>query len=336
MAWVWHLLAAMLALSLASPLTKRFPRTGECTGACEGKLHDPAVVYREETDTYYRFTTNNKINIATAPHLSGPWTDQGPALPEGSSIDLPGQMDLWAPDVFNNHGTFYLYYSVSAMGSKNSDIGVATSDTMDSGSWLDHGSLGIPQNDDYNRIDGNLFQHSAGSAFLLNFGSFWGQLYQVPMADPPLRVAGDAFQLAKNDSARPGLTPGSTEGGYLFQWADYYYLFFSSGNCCNELEEGLAPPGEEYKVMVCRSFQSSGGFVDQLGRDCLNQNGGTLVLGSHDDVYAPGGQGVMWDPQQDSVVMYYHYVRPSVGYAYEKIFFGWNKLDFSSGWPVVV
>lgn len=88
--------------------------------------------------------------------------------------------------------------------------------------------------------------------------------------------------------------------------------------------------------MVCRSLQSSGGFVDDLGRDCLTENGGTLVLGSHDEVYAPGGQGVMWDPQQGTVIMYYHYATEATGYAYDKFSFGWNKLDFSSGWPVVV
>lgn len=337
MARIWQLLAAMFALAMASPLTERVPQTGKCTGACEGSVHDPSVVYREDTKTYYRFTTNDKINIATAPHISGPWTYQGAALPDGSSIDLPGRMDLWAPDVFNVNGTYHLYYSVSQMGSKNSDIGVATSTTMDSGSWTDQGSLGIPQSKEYNKIDANVFQHSLESPFLLNFGSFWGQIYQVPLTNPPVKIDGDVVHLEENDSARPaGLVQGATEGAYMFQWNNYYYLFFSSGNCCNDLEGGLAPPGEEYKVMVCRSSQSSGGFVDEQGKDCLSENGGTLVLGSHDDVYAPGGQGVMWDPQQNSVVLYYHSVRPSVGYTYYDFFFGWNRLEFSSGWPVVV
>lgn len=338
MARVWQLLAAIITLSLALPLLKRYSTpTGACTGICEGKLHDPTVVYRAETETYYRFTTNDCIDTATAPSIQGPWTHVGAALPDGSAIDLPGRMDLWAPDVFDNNGTFYLFYSVSAMGSQNSDIGVATSTTMDPGTWEDQGSIGLPTSTNYNKIDANLFQHSAGTDFLLNFGSFWGQLYQVPLTNPPLRVNGDIVHLAQNNTARPAdLVSGSTEGSYMFQWKGYYYLFFSSGNCCNTLEDGLAPPGEEYKIMVCRSSQSSSGFVDELGRDCLTQNGGTLVLGSHDDVYAPGGQGVMWDPEQNSVVLYFHYVKPSIGYTYDQFFFGWNKLNFSSGWPVVV
>lgn len=36
--------------------------------------------------------------------------------------------------------TYYLYYSVSTFGSQSSAIGYATSDTMEYGSWVDHGS----------------------------------------------------------------------------------------------------------------------------------------------------------------------------------------------------
>jgi len=332
--------ACLTSLATASPVFKRTPAAGACSGDCSGDVHDPSVVYRADTDTYYRFTTNNKISIAIAPSLGGPWTYQGPALPDGSSIDLPGNDDLWAPDVFFMSGTYYLFYSVSAIGSQNSDIGVATSTTMDSGSWTDHGSIHIPPSSSYNKIDANLFQHDPSAAPLLSFGSFWSDIFQIPMSNPPLTIAPDApapTHLETNTSSRPaGLATGATEGGYQFQWDGNYFLFFSSGNCCNE-PPNLVPQGEEYKIMVCRSSQPSGGFVDQQGRDCLTQNGGTVVLQSHDDVYAPGGQGVMIDPQQGGrPVVYYHYVKPSVGYAYDQFWFGWNALDFSSGWPVVV
>lgn len=201
-----------------------------------------------------------------------------------------------APDCFLFDGTYYLYYAVSASGSQNSDIGVATSTTMEVGSWTDHGSIGVPNNSDYNKIDPNLFQHDPSSPFLLSFGSFWDDIYQIPMANPPLQVDGDVLHLEQNTTARPDNLPlGPSEGSYQFWWnvggTDYYYLFFSSGSCCN-VPPDLAPQGEEYKVMVCRSTQPSGGFTDKDGNDCLD-NGGTLVLGSHDDVYAPGGQGML-------------------------------------------
>ena len=164
------------------------------------------------------------------------------------------------------------------------------------GTWTDHGSIGIPNASYYNKIDPNLF-HNETSPFYLSFGSFWNDIYQVEMSDPPLDLSSSASlkHLEQNTTARPDDLPtGPVEGSYQFQWnvdgIDYYYLFFSSGNCCNAPPD-LPPPGEEYKVMVCRSTSPRSGFVDKDGNDCLTQNGGTLVLGSHRDVYAPGGQG---------------------------------------------
>ena len=83
-----------LSLARAIPLQKRdYPPVGACSGDC-AYVHDPSVVKRAD-GTYFRFVTFNKITIATAPSLSGPWTNQGAAIPAGSSIDLPGKDDLW-------------------------------------------------------------------------------------------------------------------------------------------------------------------------------------------------------------------------------------------------
>jgi arabinan endo-1,5-alpha-L-arabinosidase len=51
-------------------------------------------------------------------------------------------------------------------------------------------------------------------------------------------------------------------------------------------------------------------------------------------VQKPGGQGVMNDPSLGPV-LYYHYVDTRIGYADGQKQFGVNKLNFSSGWPVV-
>ena len=87
-----------------------------------------------------------------------------------------------APDVHQIGNTYYMYYAVSAFGTQNSAIGVATSTTMEVGSWTDHsGSVGITSDgaDTYNAIDPNLIQ--VGSTYYMNFGSFWGDIYQTVM-----------------------------------------------------------------------------------------------------------------------------------------------------------
>ncbi|KAK4547494.1 hypothetical protein LTR36_001151 [Oleoguttula mirabilis] len=338
MAALFLLRALFLLPALVSAIT--YPAVGECTGNCTGGVHDPNVVLRDD-GTYFRFTTNGRVNIATAKHISGPWTYKGAALPSGSTINLPGRNDIWAPDVMKSNGVYYMTYAVSAMLSQHSDIGVATSKTMEPGSWMDHGSIGVPSGS-WNRIDPNLMQVSPTSTPYLTWGSFWTDIWQIEMANPPLKVlAGqEPLHLEQNTTARPqGRPTGPSEGSYQFRWTvggeTYYYLFFSSGGCCNK-PPNLAPAGEEYKIMVCRSTSPTGPFVGQLGHSCLSQNAGTIVLQSHDDMFAAGGQGVMYDPNVKSVVVYYHYLKPSVGYDYDQFQFGWNKLNFDSGWPEVV
>lgn len=119
----------LATLVVTSPVFKRaFPAPEPITGdAIQGNVHDPSVIRRDD-GTYFLFTTNDLINIATAPSMSGPWTHQGSVISGKSIIDLPNNEDLWAPDISKVGDTYYLYYSVSDFGHKNdSDIGVATS-----------------------------------------------------------------------------------------------------------------------------------------------------------------------------------------------------------------
>jgi arabinan endo-1,5-alpha-L-arabinosidase len=61
--------------------------------------------------------------------------------------------------------------------------------------------------------------------------------------------------------------------------------------------------------MVCRCSNPTGPFSDRDSKSCLTENGGTMILGSHDDVYVPGGHGVIYDEVLDSVILYYHYCK---------------------------
>ena len=45
-------------------------------------------------------------------------------------------------------------------------------------------------------------------------------------------------------------------------------------------------------------------------------------------------RGVFNDPEHGPV-LYYHYLNATVGFEEEQKLFGWNTIDFSSGWPVV-
>lgn len=232
-------------------------------------------------------------------------------LPEGSKIKLRDDQQLWAPDVFVANGKFYAYYSVSKSGWQGSEIGVATSETGDVGSWTDHGSVGIPKSKDYNIIDANFFRECPTCPNRWFFGSSWEGVYTTSLTDDYLKWSGEAPKQVLHNSTyplNPQTYPSIVEGAFLFWWnvagKKYYFMFFSSGACCNGKNE-LEAPGDEYKIMVCRATSASGPFLDKSGKNCATQNGGSLVLGSHGNVYAPGGQGVAVDDGR--LVLYYHY-----------------------------
>ncbi|EDU42696.1 endo-alpha-15-arabinanase precursor [Pyrenophora tritici-repentis] len=295
-----------------------------CSGVCTN-AHDPALIRRAD-GTYYRFSTGGKIAIHTAPSITGPWTYKGAAIPAGSKINLAGKDDLWAPDVTLVGDTYYLYYSVSSFGVQNSAIGVATS--KDLNTWTDHGATGIASSagKNYNAIDGALYWD--GSKFVMSFGSFWSDIFSINMANPPLKTSSSTMT---NIAFKPGGTHAQ-EGPYIALNGNYHYLFFSVGQCCG-FDSNRPAAGQEYKIQVCRSRSATGGFVDKNGVDCT-KGGGTTVLESHGWVYGPGGQGVYYDPKLGPV-LYYHYVDTRIGYADGQKKFGINRINFSSGWPVV-
>lgn len=333
----------ILAASALITTAAGYANPGSCSGECW--THDPSVVRRSD-GTYFRFSTGSKIGIYSASSLSGPWTYKGAAISTGSSINLAGNADLWAPDVQLIGNTYYLYYSVSSFGSQNSAIGYATSTTLDVGSWTDHGTTGVVSNSgkNYNAIDANVIA-ATDSNYYMQFGSFWGDIYQTKLSSSATKNAGSAAQISYTSSGTH-----AREGSFMYYRSGYYYLFWSEGLCCG-YDSSKPASGGEYKIMACRSTSPTGGFVgkghtpqlvielnthiiaDKSGTSCT-AGGGSVVLESHGNVYGPGGQGVFADPKYGAV-LYYHYVDTTVGYADGDKKFGWNTISWSTGWPVV-
>ncbi|KAF1949539.1 Arabinanase/levansucrase/invertase [Byssothecium circinans] len=291
----------------------KYPNPEPCKGNCSW-IHDPSIV--KKGGKYYRFSTSGNIAIATAPAIEGPWTYQGALLTNGTKIVVDAvRQDIWAPNVIKIGPTYYCYYAVSFLGSQDSQIGVATSTSLDPGTWTDHGSYNLPQSASYNLIDPSLIQASPDSPIYLTFGTTNittnttddpnNNNSNTAIADSATATLPPIINIARNSSLNADVIEGATI--YKHSPAGKYYLFFSAGNCC-AVPPNLPAPGREYKVLVCRSDGVEGPFVDREGRRCLGEDGGyggTVVLGSHGDVYAPGGQGVR--DEAGRTVLYYHY-----------------------------
>ncbi|KAF1982577.1 glycoside hydrolase family 43 protein [Aulographum hederae CBS 113979] len=318
-------LSVLVATTVVNVAGYAFPRA--CSGIC-GNAHDSSVIRRSD-GTYIRYATGAKIAMHIAPSIAGPWEFVGAAIPRGSRINLKGRDDLWAPDVSRVGANYYLYYSVSSFGVQQSAIGWATS--SDGLRWTDRGSAGITsrQGDNFNAIDAQLFVDDSGAKYM-NFGSFWADLHQVRIPDSAFSASAGATRNAQQTIFDPA-GEHAVEAAFLYQHGDSYFMFFSKGSCC-ALDKNRPAPGKEYRIMVCKASSPQGPFRDRSGRSCAD-GGGTVVLPSHDWLYAPGGQSVYKDAELGPVLVY-HYVDTRIGYSDGQKKFGWNTLDFSSGWPV--
>ena len=238
-------------------------------------LHDPSVI--KCNDAYYSFSTHDLVAIGKAPSLSGPWEHYGRVLSGESIIDLPGRNDTWAPDVIQYNDMFYCFYSVSTFGTQTSAIGVATSESLEPNSWTDHGQIirsgnetGVIPYNTTNAIDPAVFIDLADGTAYLNYGSFFGDLWQLILSPDLLSVT------TASSAVQVSIDPAGTrleEGRFMNYHDGWYYLWFSHGICCGFNASALPPAGQEYSIRVGRSQSARGPFVDMNGT-ALHNGGG--------------------------------------------------------------
>ncbi|CAG7937239.1 unnamed protein product [Penicillium nalgiovense] len=351
-----HLLLLSIILSIAAPLAaipsqgaqsakQVYQTTNKFPLANPGNIpaHDPNIILHNEQ--YYLFKGGVNIPIFKSANISGPWEKLGTVLAGDSIIPKTNRTRPWAPTTIEKDGTFYCYYTVSAKGSRDSAIGVATTTSLNGSPWTDHGVLvntgtgagsGVWPYTITNAIDASVvFDRDSKQAYL-NYGSFWHDIWQVPLEDDLLSVrdaeAPDAVQL----TFIPGAKSKPEEGVWVSYRDGFYYAWFSHGKCCH-FKNGFPARGKEYSIRVGRSRSVRGPFEDQKGKSLLD-GGGTVVYGSnHGAVYAPGGLGVL-SGNNDSMpdILYYHYLNTSGGFKHGEAQLGWNYLKYEDGWPVPV
>jgi arabinan endo-1,5-alpha-L-arabinosidase len=245
-------------------------------------VHDPTMI--RQGDTYYLFGTGQGIEVHSS-HDMKDWRQEPRVFeraPDWTFSTVPGfEGHIWAPDISEHNGSYYLYYAISQGGKITSAIGVATNRTLDRGSpdfkWIDHGIVlqSVPGRDLWNAIDPQLVIDESGTPWLA-FGSFWSGLKLVKLQTDMLRVAEpeEWHALAKRersvlrDDTDP--EPAAIEAPFVFRHAGYYYLFFSWDYCCRGVDSN-------YKIMIGRSRQLTGPYLDKDGHS-LNQGWGTLLL----------------------------------------------------------
>lgn len=135
------------------------------------------------------------------------------------------------------------------------------------------------------------------------WGSFRG-LYGVRLTDDGLALEGGLEAAKANKKLVAGLdtsTPfnlATYEAPYIVYKDGYYYMFVSSGSCC----EGL---NSTYHVRVGRSTEPLGPYYDDQGRDMCGENRGAVVLQASADFVGVGHNAVIQDDAGNWYIVYH-------------------------------
>ena len=298
------------------------------------EVHDPVMA--KEGDTYYVFSTGPGITYYQSKDMVN-WQLAGRVFkdePSWAQRIAPGfSGHLWAPDIIQKDGKFYLYYSVSAFGKNTSAIGVTVNKTLDPKSkdylWVDQGIVlqSVPERDDWNAIDPAIIQDE-NKQYWMSFGSFWAGLKLVKLDDDLTRLAQPqewhsiAARPRNPDASIEGDKNGAIEAPYIFHKNNYYYLFVSFDKCCRGASS-------DYNVRVGRAKSVGGPYLDKDGKD-LMKGGGSLVMQGNKDWPGLGHNAAYSFDGQDYLVLH----------AYEAADKGIQKLrilpmSWDKGWPVV-
>ena len=210
--------------------------------------------------------------------------------------------NVWAPDVVKIGNSFVMYYALSVWGDPDPGIGVATAPEP-WGPWTDQGKLFSSNEIGVNNsIDPAVFQARDGHYYMI-WGSFRG-LYGVRLTDDGLALEGGLEAAKANKKLVAGLdtsTPfnlATYEAPYIVYKDGYYYMFVSSGSCC----EGL---NSTYHVRVGRSTDPLGPYYDDQGRDMCGENRGAVVLQASADFVGVGHNAVIQDDAGNWYIVYH-------------------------------
>src|SRR5690554_1497970 len=265
---------------------------------------DPHMIYDQKTNTYWGFATGQRM--ISSKNLVD-WTPHGFVLNRTPSWGTPNAA-VWAPDIQYINGQYVYYYSLSTWGDENPGIGVASA-PRPNGPWVDHGELfrSIPIGVN-NSIDAMVFVDPISDRVYLVWGSMRGNFMIELTKDGLALKDGTQEEAAKNKvwvaglSTDIGWTIGTYEGAYIIYRHGYYYLFLSTGSCCAGLDS-------TYKVIVGRSKNVTGPYVDALGRDLRAEDVGSPVLSGDDKgkFVGPGHNSILVDADGNDWIFYHSY-----------------------------
>lgn len=288
---------------------------------------DPTVIRTDEGFYLYATQTNSYwIPIYFSKDLVN-WEFKRSAFRKATRPTedvLPGGGAFWAPEIRYINGKYVLYFSWAKWGDGSiSYTAVATSDSP-VGDFLNAKPLLITDDFGSNCID-QFYYEEDGKKYMF-VGSFDG-IYVTELTD-------DGLSVKRGADGKPVLKKQvcgrAFEGTNIYKKGKYYYLFASINNCCPN--NGM---DSKYKVVVGRSENLLGPYVDRKGKDMLDNSWELVLEGDGETFFGPGHNSIIIPDDAGTDWMIYHsYVKENgtVGGRLGML----DRIVWSAdGWPTI-
>lgn len=177
--------------------------------------------------------------------------------------------DCWAPELYYNNGTYFVYYTARKKSDNVSCIGVASTTDITKG-FTDHGTLIEWGNE---AIDAYIFKDDDGKLYIS--WKAYGldkrpiEILASELSADGLSLIGEHFTLTDHTK---GWIGRGDEGQCIVKRNGYYYHFYSIGGCCDNRCD--------YRVHVSRA-KSLRGEWEQYEPNAILQGGGAWLCSGH-------------------------------------------------------
>lgn len=290
----------------------------------ETSAADPTVI-RAQDGYFYLYATQTEkywVPIYRSKDLVH-WEFQKTAFRNATKPTIPGGGAYWAPEIRYINNKYVLYFSWAKWGDgSKSYTAVAISDSP-LGDFPDSKALITNEEFGSNVID--QFYYEDGGKKYMFFGSFNG-IFVTELTDDGLSVKRDA---TGNPVLKKKVCGNAFEATNIYKKNGYYYLFASIGSCCDKINS-------TYKVVVGRSKELLGPYVDKKGKGMLDNSWELVLEGDMQKWIGPGHNSeIIQDDEGTEWMIYHSYLRTgdTVGGRLGML----DRLQWTNdGWPYIM
>lgn len=278
-----------------------------------GDFPDPSVIRVGED--YWATATSSEW----APHFPllhsrdlVHWELKGPVFAERPAW---AKSNFWAPEISEDNGRFFIYYTARDRESNRLAVAVATAPSP-GGPYTDHGPLVMEEE---GSIDGMPYTDADGVRWLLwkNDGNSVRKptpIWLQRLSEDGLKLVGERREILTNDTLWENAV---VEGPFVLRHGDLYYLFYSGGACC----------GREcnYALGVARAKSMTGPWQKAPTNP---------ILATNDAWRCPGHGSIVTDPQGRYWLLYHSYAQQGFVATGRQLLL--DEVIFGAdGWPVI-